>query len=121
MAVRWGPFRGKSKKMFCSFCGKDSEAVKCLIAGPAVFICDECIGICNKILLGNDPTPTLPKWDDYTDERLLSLLERSSENATKATEFLESHVDALRKRNVAWADIGKSLGTSRQAAWERFS
>jgi hypothetical protein len=34
----------------CSFCGKSQSEVKKLIAGPAVYICDECIGLCNDII-----------------------------------------------------------------------
>jgi hypothetical protein len=36
--------------MYCSFCGKSSEHVRTLIAGPSVFICNECVADCNKIL-----------------------------------------------------------------------
>jgi ClpX C4-type zinc finger protein len=34
----------------CSFCGKSSQVVRRLIAGPGVFICDECIELCNQII-----------------------------------------------------------------------
>ncbi|MBF0558549.1 MAG: ATP-dependent Clp protease ATP-binding subunit ClpX [Nitrospirae bacterium] len=34
----------------CSFCGKGQDEVKKLIAGPAVYICDECVGLCNEII-----------------------------------------------------------------------
>ena len=34
----------------CSFCGKNQKEVKKLIAGPTVYICDECIGLCNDII-----------------------------------------------------------------------
>ncbi|MDR1365878.1 MAG: ATP-dependent Clp protease ATP-binding subunit ClpX [Holosporales bacterium] len=34
----------------CSFCGKSQQEVRRLIAGPAVFICDECVGVCNEIM-----------------------------------------------------------------------
>jgi hypothetical protein len=34
----------------CSFCGKTQDAVRRLIAGPGVYICDECIVLCNRIL-----------------------------------------------------------------------
>jgi ClpX C4-type zinc finger len=34
----------------CSFCGKSQKKVKKLIAGPGVYICDECIGLCNEII-----------------------------------------------------------------------
>jgi hypothetical protein len=36
--------------MHCAFCGKSQHEVRKLIAGPEVFICDECVAICNKIL-----------------------------------------------------------------------
>lgn len=36
--------------MRCSFCGKSDKDVKKLVAGPNVFICDECIATCNAIL-----------------------------------------------------------------------
>ena len=34
----------------CSFCGKSQDQVRKLIAGPGVYICDECIDLCNEIL-----------------------------------------------------------------------
>ena len=34
----------------CSFCGKTQENVKRIVAGPGVYICDECIGICKNII-----------------------------------------------------------------------
>ncbi len=38
------------KNLYCSFCGKEQEEVKKLIAGPSVYICDECVELCNDIL-----------------------------------------------------------------------
>ena len=38
------------KALYCSFCGKSQHEVKKLIAGPSVFICDECIDLCNDII-----------------------------------------------------------------------
>ncbi len=38
------------KMLYCSFCGKSQNEVKKLIAGPSVYICDECIGLCNDII-----------------------------------------------------------------------
>ena len=37
-------------KLICSFCGKDQDQVRKLIAGPSVYICDECVDLCNDIL-----------------------------------------------------------------------
>ena len=42
---------GESKNtLYCSFCGKSQHEVRKLIAGPTVFICDECVAVCNGIL-----------------------------------------------------------------------
>ncbi len=41
---------GGQENLTCSFCGKSQEEVKKLIAGPAVYICDECIELCNDII-----------------------------------------------------------------------
>jgi len=38
------------KKISCSFCGKSQREVRKLIAGPAVFICDECVELCMDII-----------------------------------------------------------------------
>jgi ATP-dependent Clp protease ATP-binding subunit ClpX len=40
----------KEKQLFCSFCGKNQSEVKKLIAGPSVYICDECVALCNDII-----------------------------------------------------------------------
>jgi ATP-dependent Clp protease ATP-binding subunit ClpX len=47
MMFKFGDDRGQLK---CSFCGKAQEQVKKLIAGPGVYICDECIELCNEII-----------------------------------------------------------------------
>ena len=42
---------GDSKNtLYCSFCGKSQHEVRKLIAGPTVFICDECVELCNEII-----------------------------------------------------------------------
>ena len=64
MPVDWFPHRPRGTLRFdpmpiekrdgasltCSFCGKAQKEVKKLIAGPTVYICDECIGLCNDII-----------------------------------------------------------------------
>ena len=44
------PKNDLNKNIKCSFCGKSQDSVKKIIAGPNVFICDECIHVCNNIL-----------------------------------------------------------------------
>ncbi len=42
--------KGEDKLLYCSFCGKSQHEVRKLIAGPSVFICDECVALCNDII-----------------------------------------------------------------------
>ena len=42
--------QGDDKLLYCSFCGKSQQEVRKLIAGPSVFICDECVDLCNDII-----------------------------------------------------------------------
>ena len=44
------PRTGPSPALVCSFCGKSQQEVKKLIAGPSVYICDECIALCSDII-----------------------------------------------------------------------
>jgi len=46
------------KTLYCSFCGKSQHEVKKLIAGPSVFVCDECIDLCNEIIRDELPPST---------------------------------------------------------------
>jgi len=53
----------------CSFCGKSQKQVKKLIAGPGVYICDECIDLCNEIIEEELAEPTEFKWDSLPKPR----------------------------------------------------
>src|SRR5450830_1830947 len=52
------------KTLYCSFCGKSQHEVKKLIAGPSVFICDECIDLCNEIIRDELPS-TVAVYNHY--------------------------------------------------------
>jgi len=90
-----------------------------LIAGSRGYICDTCIGVCNKIL-ETTPAP-FSGWQAMTDEELLGCLSPCSATVEATRRVLQLQIDSLRERGVSWDAIGKSLGVSRQAAWERFS
>ncbi len=54
-----GDKKSGDKLLYCSFCGKSQHEVRKLIAGPSVFVCDECIALCNDIMreeIQNDQT-----------------------------------------------------------------
>jgi hypothetical protein len=110
----------------CSFCGKPSAEVEKVIAGPGVYICNECIGLCNDILAAErskpgKPKAQLPAWEAMTDEQLLDLLPRMAAVGAQTEANLRRLVTILRERRVTWARIGAALQTTRQSAWERFS
>jgi ATP-dependent Clp protease ATP-binding subunit ClpX len=58
--------KSSEKNVKCSFCGKPQEAVKKIIAGPGVFICDECISLCQDIM-------DEEKFDDEVVEEVLEI------------------------------------------------
>ena len=113
--------------LFCSFCRKSQHDVKKLIAGSGVFICDECVGLCDKIIAETpdpDPSASPAKIDWPTDiptEKLLTYLGAADSVLQNVRDRVQETVDILRKREVSWADIAAALNVSRQAAWERFS
>jgi len=69
----------KGPQFRCSFCGKSQEQVKKLIAGPEVYICDECIGLCNEIIL--------EEFDDDTALELKNILK-----PREIVKFLDQYV-----------------------------
>ena len=63
--------RNNDDHVLCSFCGKKQDEVKKLIAGPNVFICDECISLCNEIVLEDKGQEGQAKTDADNDINLL--------------------------------------------------
>ena len=117
----------RPRVLFCSFCTKSQHDVKKLIAGPGVFICDECVGLCDKIIAETpDPDPASPPakidWPvNVPSMQLLTYLGAADSVLQHVRDRVQETVDILREREVSWADIAKALNVSRQAAWERFS
>jgi ATP-dependent Clp protease ATP-binding subunit ClpX len=105
-----------SNTLYCSFCGKSQHEVRKLIAGPTVFICDECVGLCMDIIREEQRTPVAhersgvptPKeikaiLDDYVigQERAKRILSVAVHNHYKRLEHMthESEVE-LQKSNI---------------------
>jgi len=110
------------KTLYCSFCFKSQHQVKKLISGPAgIFICDECVGLCNEVISGHLPISKSPSLEELPTDRLLERLGPIEETVQGKGNQLQQIVDLLRSRRVSWAVIGAALGISRQSAWERFT
>jgi hypothetical protein len=110
----------------CSFCLKPAPEVDKLIAGPGIYICDQCVRLCVGILeqppADREATdPQLPSWHSMTDQEVLSKLPRIASVASQVEGGLQRWVAEARRRDASWADIGAALEISRQSAWERFS
>ena len=72
------------KNVYCSFCGKPQNNVRKMVAGPGVYICDECIGLCNAVL---EEEGILEEEERYTlaDEQNIP-------NPTEIKKFLDDYV-----------------------------
>lgn len=94
-----------------------------LISGPSgVFICDECVDLCNECRAGRSPDKSKQHSDEeLPTERLLERLQAIEDTVQGKASQLQWVVDLLRTREVSWAQIGAALGISRQSAWERFT
>lgn len=106
----------------CSFCMKPHTDVQKLIAGPGVYICDECVDLCVQIiadgLKGIDGSP----WQRIDDVlQALDLLPKMAAAGAQAEENLTTLVRRARALGATWARIGEALGMTRQSAWGRFS
>jgi ATP-dependent Clp protease ATP-binding subunit ClpX len=68
------------KVLYCSFCGKSQHEVKKLIAGPSVFICDECIELCNDIIRDEVPAEGAAAKTSKSDLPMPSEIKASLDN-----------------------------------------
>jgi ATP-dependent Clp protease ATP-binding subunit ClpX len=119
------PYEGMGP-LHCSFCMKTQYEVAKLIAGPGnIFICDECVALCDSIIAGTFDQSKVDaerfKLANVATETLLARLKPIEQTLQGMGNQLQTVVEQLRKREVSWARIGEALGVSRQSAWERFS
>ena len=117
------PYEGKGP-LHCSFCLKSQHEVAKLIAGPGnLFICDECVALCDEYVAGRTPKVDRERFkvENIATETLLARLKPIELTLQGVGNQLQTVVKELRGREVSWARIGEALGVSRQSAWERFS
>src|SRR5919198_1549549 len=98
---------GDSDLLKCSFCGKSQKQVKKLIAGPGVYICDECIDLCNEIIEEELSESSELKFDELPKPReIFDFLEQYVIGQEPAKKALSVAVYNHYKRVQAGGDAG---------------
>lgn len=112
----------------CSFCLKPHSEVGTLVAGPGVYICDECVALCSHLVAnrpkraGTEPLAAMAPWEAEVGlDAVLASLPRVARAGGQAEYTLTRYVGRARQLGATWAVIGQALGMTRQSAWERFS
>jgi len=97
-----------NERLFCSFCGKSQKEVKKLIAGPAVYICDECIQLCSEIIEEDG----IKEDEDSSSSRYLLTPKEITE---KLNEYVIEQENAKKILSVAVRNHYKRIETAEQA------
>ena len=109
----------------CSFCGEPGSRDLQLIGGLGAQVCVPCIDDFHAIAHDAGEARPWPRarfpGSGCPTPRCLATLPQIMASAEQNTAFAHEWVDLLRERNISWAEIGRTLGVSRQAAWERFA
>ncbi|WP_210439411.1 ClpX C4-type zinc finger protein [Nocardioides xinjiangensis] len=110
----------------CSFCGEPGGPGTDLplIGGLGAQVCARCVDDFHATLHDEQRLAAArgaSPWDTMDEAELVATLPMILASAEQNTAFAREWVDLLRSRNVSWAQIGRALGVSRQAAWERFA
>src|SRR5512134_648392 len=110
-----GDKKSGDKLLYCSFCGKSQHEVRKLIAGPSVFVCDECITLCNDIMREESQSETTgtEKTDDLpVPKQICATLDEYVIGQEKAKRILSvavyNHYKRLRCDTKDGVELAKS-------------
>ena len=92
----------------CNFCGKSQKQVKKLIAGPNVYICDECIELCNEII--EEELAEVEEGAEFELPRPREIFDSLQEYAKTRAAYFQS----IYNYNVALANLGYASGDNPQ-------
>jgi hypothetical protein len=108
----------------CSFCGKRGTDDTRFAGGLGALMCTECLESFTAAFAAPENAHiSIIGWSDenMTDADMLARLPLIAATAGQVDRYLRAWVARIRERHISYAEIGKALGVSRQAAWERFS
>jgi hypothetical protein len=107
----------------CSFCGTRGKKGMRFAGGLGAMMCESCVDHYYEVFHSTSKAKKAakPPWESMTDAEILANIPLISETAEQVADFLVEWVELARSRKISWAEIGKAMGISRQAAWERFA
>lgn len=106
----------------CSFCGKSNTEVLKIIGGPGVYICNECVALCNDIISQVLEKPDVaPRQSHPAPDRMLEWLPSMVKTLRSVEADIASKVAVLREQGVSWGRIAQALGIDESDAVERYS
>jgi len=108
----------------CSFCGKRGSDDTRFAGGLGALMCQDCLeSFSVAIAAPENAHVKILGWSDESmpDADMLARLPLIAVTARQVDRYLRLWVGRIRERHISYAEIGKALGVSRQAAWERFS
>jgi len=112
-----------SAKKRCSFCGEPGRADLPLVGGLGAFMCGTCVDYYGEVVAAfrQSGRDNGSPWEEMSDPEVLGKLSMIVRTGAQVDQFLLEWVQLARSRTLSWAEIGRALGISRQAAWERFA
>jgi len=111
---------------FCSFCGKPNTAVQRLVAGPGVYICNECVDLCATVVAGTarateqESARRRFEFHNRSAEDILAMLPALARSADRVESELAGLISRLRERGTDWQTIAGAMGLSTDDARRRF-
>ena len=110
----------------CSFCGKPDTAAQRLVAGPGVFICNQCVELSASVIeeaSRSTPEESAQRRSRYYDlptDDILALLPLLVRSADRVERELAGWITRLRERGTGWQVIADAAGLDSDAARRRF-
>lgn len=106
----------------CAFCGSIGTSRSNFAGGLGALMCSHCLEKYHELFATEESRKAIhrPWWEVMSDEEILSTLPKIVAVQDQVEEFLRQWVAVARVRQHTWADIGRVLGVTRQAAWQRF-
>jgi len=102
----------EKSKLNCSFCGKDQAKVKKLIAGPNIYICNECVDLCNDILIEEEQQESKHETKDVKPKEIFEYLDQVIVGQNEAKKRLSvavyNHYKRINKTDDQQVEVQKS-------------